>query len=226
MLPDKYEKFDRIILNTENIEFMNNYMNEIAEVELHIPLNKGVLIIEKWFNSEADVFFPFWQDRDTLVIEIFTEEFGKKRIAKVEVDSNGKIDIVDTIMMDLSFQHLSFQEKQLMIKEIYNFANLATNALVRVFYLMITYKEQKVVTLKEKTIHVSKNKTNKNKKNKSISRKIKRVEYKLSSEVLEQMEITAKRKRYTRHTNSWARRGIGDNIRAVSAFGLNQLLLN
>ncbi|AWC67300.1 hypothetical protein CG475_022320 (plasmid) [Bacillus cytotoxicus] len=86
-------------------------MNEIAEVELHIPLNKGVLIIEKWFNSEADVFFPFWQDRDTLVIEIFTEEFGKKRIAKVEVDSNGKIDIVDTIMMDLIISTFIFSRK-------------------------------------------------------------------------------------------------------------------
>ncbi|EOV9525562.1 hypothetical protein ACN5TA_000453 [Bacillus cytotoxicus] len=210
MLSDKYKKFDRIILSTANIEFMNDYMKDITEAELHIPLKKGILIIEKWFNGKADVFFPFWEDKEQgiLVIEIFTEEFGKKRIAKVEVDSNGKIDIVDTIMMDLSFQHLSFQEKQLMLKEIYNFVNLAIDALVRIFYLMTNYKEQKVVTLKEKTIHVSKNKTNKNKKNKSVSRKIKRVEYNLSSEALEQIKLTTRHKtQYTRHTHSWTRRG-------------------
>ncbi|EMA6344834.1 hypothetical protein U3450_003890 [Bacillus cytotoxicus] len=209
MLPDKYAKFDRIILNAKNIEFMNTYMKEIAEVDLHIPLEQGVLIIEKWFNDKVDVFFPFWQDkeRNVMVVEIFTEEFGKKRIAKAEIDSNGKINIVDTIMMDVSFQNLSFQEKQLMLKEIYNFVNLAIDALARIFYLMTNYREQKIVTLKENTIRVSKNKTNKNKKKKSISRKIKRVEYKLSSEALEQMKITAKRKRYMRHTNSWTRRG-------------------
>lgn len=201
MLPEKYKKLDRIILNKQDLDFINNNIENDKVTEIQTPLPKGILIIEKLINGK-EAYFPFLVDElnQKIKMEIYTEELGTIKVAEVESNNFGEVDIIS----QSSHWNFSNEQRKIFTNEIKMLGKHGMHTLLKIFYLMNTYRETKVIHTSKSLVEPKKNINNK-KKHKKV-RKIKRTIYQIATDQLKEIQDLEKRK-YERHTNNWTRRG-------------------
>lgn len=202
MLPKKYDKYDRIVVDEKDFERISKWVHNNYETENGaFPLEKGILQINAQFNGlDATSFNVFELHKNYINIEIYDSKEDKLLEFEIRnINGELKYNLKDSFKMKSpSLQaQADFRNNRMM--------TFTAKMFMQIMYFMANFIEEKRVVREIKPQYQPSNLLEVKPKSTPVKRSIRtigRTTYRLTAN----REVLEKRP-YERHTNAWTRRG-------------------